>query len=213
MASDDGKTLYAASSGPGNGALLVFDVNKANGAITQKPGTAGCFSDDGSGGTCTNGVALIGPMGIALDHNANGGSNLYLASYGSNAIDAFTRDARTGALQQMPGTNACVSDDGTGGACVLGKALVGPRKVVVYKTNRFLYVTAGDGVASFSRNKVGGAITQLGGTSGCTTDTGAPSCLDGEGLAGAWGIATTGGSKNALVAGSTSDAIESLKIK
>ena len=105
VASDDGKTLYAASSGPGNGALLVFDVNKANGSITQKPGTAGCFSDDGSGGACTDGVALVGPMGIALDHNGNGGSNLYLASYGSNAVDAFARDSRTGALQQLPGTN------------------------------------------------------------------------------------------------------------
>ncbi len=63
VASDDGKTLYAASSGPGNGALLVFDVNKANGSITQKPGTAGCFSDDGSGGDCTDGVALVGPDG------------------------------------------------------------------------------------------------------------------------------------------------------
>ena len=98
--------------------------------------------------------------------------------------------------------------------CADGHALIGPHRVNVYKTNKFVEVTAGDGVASFTRDKHTGALTQLPGLSGCTSETGSSgTCFIAHGLGGAMGVVTTGGGKNAYVAGSTVDAIVVLKLK
>ncbi len=209
----DGKTLYAAASGPGNGAVLVFKINSSSGALTQLQGTAGCISEDGSGGQCTIGRGLLKPEGISTDRDSGGGLNVYVASNGSDAVAAFSRNKSTGALTQLGGTKGCVSETASDG-CADGHALTGPHRVNVYKTNKYVEVTAGDGVASFARDKKTGALTQLPGLSGCTSETGlSNTCFVGPGLAGAMGVVTTGGGKNAYVAGSTVDALVVLKLK
>ena len=169
--SSDGKTLYAAASGPGNGAVLVFSINQSSGALTQLGGLAGCISEDGSGGQCAIGRGLLKPEGISTDRDSGGGLNVYVASNGSDAVAAFSRNKTTGALTQLGGTKACVSETGSDG-CADGHALIGPHRANVYKTNKYVEITAGDGVASFSRDKHTGALTQLGGQSGCTSETG-----------------------------------------
>jgi hypothetical protein len=62
VASPDGRGVYVASDV--SDAVGVFDRDPATGALTQKPGSAGCISEDGSGGACQNGTALQGTFGV-----------------------------------------------------------------------------------------------------------------------------------------------------
>ena len=64
VVSPDGKSVYATSFGnlPGHvSAILIFDRDPSTGALTLKPGTAGCVSDDGSGGVCIDGWLSTAP--------------------------------------------------------------------------------------------------------------------------------------------------------
>jgi hypothetical protein len=44
--------------------------------------------------------------------------------------------AQTGALTQLPGTDACISEDGGGGDCADGVGLLGARSVAVSPDGR-----------------------------------------------------------------------------
>ena len=116
--SPDGKHAYAAATG--SNAVVVMDRDDLTGALTQVAGTAGCVSEDGSAGACADGVGLDEPRALVVSPD---GLHVYVLSSASNAIAAFARDAATGALTQLEGTNACISEDGTGGACTDGIAL------------------------------------------------------------------------------------------
>jgi DNA-binding beta-propeller fold protein YncE len=189
--------------------VLVFSRNVKDGQITQLAGTAGCISEDGSGGECTDGKALIVPQGVGLDRS---NKNVYVASNGSGAVAAFSRDSATGALTQLAGTAGCVSEDGTGGECAVGSALANAHRVVVAPNNKWVHVTSDAGVATFSRSKSTGILTQPVGTAGCITETGSGGACDvGTALDGAWGIAATSSKKHFYVAASNSDSVVALK--
>jgi DNA-binding beta-propeller fold protein YncE len=67
--------------------------------------------------------------------------------------------AQAGALSQPAGTDACVSDDGSGGACADGNALAGAQGVAVSSDGKNVYVastSSGGGpgaVVVFARQK------------------------------------------------------------
>jgi len=65
--------------------------------------------------------------------------------------------AQAGALSQPAGTDACVSDDGSGGACADGNALAGAQGVAVSSDGKNVYVvsseTGAGAVAVFTRQK------------------------------------------------------------
>ena len=94
------------------------------GELTQKPGTLGCISVDGSGGECGTSPSLAG-SGFSSVAVSPDGRSLYAADRGSYAIAIFDRDPQNGALTQKPGTAGCISQDGSGGACGDGRALRG----------------------------------------------------------------------------------------
>ena len=105
--------------------VLAASAMAAIGGLTQKPGTAGCISDDGTGGACVDGTALVGAVSVAVSPD---GTSAYVASETSDSVTIFDRDPTTGALTQKPGTAGCISDTGTGGACVrTAQALDGAR--------------------------------------------------------------------------------------
>jgi DNA-binding beta-propeller fold protein YncE len=81
-------------------------------------------------------------------------------------------------LAQLPGTQACVSDTGSAGACVDGRALNQPAGVAVSPDSRTVYVASqfSNAVAIFTRNPATGALTQKGGQTGCIADLGADGC-------------------------------------
>jgi DNA-binding beta-propeller fold protein YncE len=84
------------------------------------------------------------------------GSSVYVSSGSSNALIVFDRNVATGALTQKTGTAGCVSNTGSGGACVDGLALSVPQSVVVSADGRNVYsVSAGSAaVTAFSRAPV-----------------------------------------------------------
>jgi DNA-binding beta-propeller fold protein YncE len=63
--------------------------------------------------------------------------------------------AQTGALTQLVGTDACISEDGAGGDCADGIALNGARSVAASPDGRNVYVVSefSNAVAVFACNR------------------------------------------------------------
>jgi DNA-binding beta-propeller fold protein YncE len=137
VVSPDGANLYTVSASAD--AVAVFDRDPATGALAQKPGTAGCISETGSGGACQDGTALTGPFFVTVTGD---GRSVYVTSSMSDAVAVFDRDPATGALAQKPGTAGCVSEDGSGGACQNGAALDAAAGVAASPDGTSVYVAA-----------------------------------------------------------------------
>jgi hypothetical protein len=207
--SSDGRNVYAATaqrtdqygSNSTNG-IAVFSRDPATGALTQLPGTAGCVTDDGSGGDCADGRALVDTRGVAVTPD---GMHVYAAAGGGGqpgdfgSIVAFSRNPTTGALTQLATTDGCLTlasgiggtgdgPDGCGGVRGLSKA----NSIAV--TNTSVYVTSSkeavgsESLVVLSRNPMTGVLTQLTGDGGCISDTGADgigmgtTCTDGRAM-------------------------------
>ncbi len=180
--SPDSRNVYVATE---NG-IAVFDRDPGTGALEQKAGADGCISPTGSGGSCATGVAVDAGTTIASSTPEEGssaitvspdGANVYLAASDSNSIAVFRRAPLTGTLTQLSGTAGCVSATGSGGSCATGRGLTNPTGVTVSPDGRFTYVASLSGsIAIFARDAFTGALTQLAGTAGCVTATGAAGC-------------------------------------
>jgi DNA-binding beta-propeller fold protein YncE len=203
--SPDGTSVYVA--GRGSAAVAVFDGDPVSGALTQKPGTAGCISETGSGGACQDGTALDGVAAVVVSPD---GTNVYTVSASADAVAVFDRDPATGALAQKPGTAGCISETGSGGACQDGTALTGPFFMTVTGDGRSIYVTSSmsDAVAVFDRDPTTGALTQKPGTAGCISEDGSGgACQNGAALDTAASVAASPDGTSVYVAAAGSDAI------
>ena len=67
---------------------------------------------------------------------------MYAASQVSNAIGVLSRNATTGVLTQLSGTDGCVSSDGTAGSCAIGTALDGALSVNATPDGKNVYASA-----------------------------------------------------------------------
>src|SRR5262245_56280331 len=85
--SPDGSNVSAASDT--SHAIAVFSRATGTGTLSQLSGTAGCVSEDGTSGNCTNGLALSGALAVIV---SPGGNHVYAASYISDALTSFSRD-------------------------------------------------------------------------------------------------------------------------
>ncbi len=79
-ATEDGGSIYVVSRV--DDAVVVLARDEDTGALTQLPGPAGCISEDGSDGRCTDGVLLGAALGVAASHD---GKNVYTTSRDSTA--------------------------------------------------------------------------------------------------------------------------------
>jgi hypothetical protein len=195
--SRDGKTVYAVTSS----SILVFSRNKATGALTQQQSL-----------TPSN---VSGLNGVSIDQQGTP-TSVYVTGT-SNTVGVFARNKSDGTLTQLGGTDGCVSAGG--GACTAAPkmASIGAlKRLVVYKTNRYVYVAGDDGVLALSRIKSGvhgGALTPLVNGAGptdpanCVTEGGAGGCLSGSGLGGLTDIFSTGGGKHIYVSGTDFDSV------
>ena len=203
--SPNGRSVYVASFS--SSAIAIFNRDVETGVLTQKAGLAGCVSETGTGGLCTDGVALDGPVAVVVSAD---GRNVYVASVVSDAVAIFGRDASTGVLTQQAGTDACVSETGTGGACKDGVALDGARFIAVSPFGHLVYVASqiSDAVAVLDRNDLTGALQQLPGLPGCVSATGTGgACSIGTALDGPFGVAVSPDGWSVYVASFGSDAV------
>jgi DNA-binding beta-propeller fold protein YncE len=143
--SPDGLNVYVASYFAD--ALTSFDRNAMSGDLTQKPGAAGCISEDGSG-TCEDGSGLDGVHGVTVSPD---GENVYATAKFSNVLSIFDRGAG-GALTRKPAPAGCVSETGADG-CADGTGMGGAHLPQVSPDGANLYMTAYDAkaIAIFDR--------------------------------------------------------------
>jgi len=188
--------VYVAA--PGSTAVAVFD-RAPDGALTQKPGAAGCVSDTGSG-PCADGVALVSSNAVTVSPDDR---SVYVSASGnSDAIAVFDR-APDGTLVQKPGAAGCVSSTELGvRGCARSTTLGDASSVTISPDGRSVYATsqATDGaVTSFDRAP-NGTLTQKPGGAGCISDTGAGACSDGDALSLAFSVTVSPDGTSAYVA-------------
>jgi hypothetical protein len=158
-ASPDGLSLYFANY---YGAIASFDraVSGDIGRLTQKPGTAGCVSNDGavidfpfntSPGACADGDSMFGATGLVLSPDGN---NLYSAAEfdGEGAVAVFDREAPPPVLP-VPETR--IGSDS-------------PSGVIYDTTPRFEFFSDSPDV-SYECRIDGPAIPQAGAWAGCSS--------------------------------------------
>jgi 6-phosphogluconolactonase (cycloisomerase 2 family) len=194
--SPDGKFLYAvAAEGDGtnfNGAVTVYSIDPATGALTLLADPNGCFAYNAPGGmNCTQVRAMREPTSLAISPAASGSQVYVSASEGRNAakdgaLVTLNRSATTGVLTQPAGTAGCANktgnDDGGAGTCATAKALHDANEVIVSGDGKDVYIAsqgeAGEdsglsgAVAVFGRDTGSGSVSQLAGTAGCVSNDG-----------------------------------------
>lgn len=204
--SPDGRNLYAASFT--SDAIAIFDRSSSNGVLKQRSGRAGCVALTTSAG-CAVARGLIRPTSIAVSPD---GKSVYAASIIANSVTVFDRNRRTGGLRQKAGSAGCVANQAIED-CAIGRALAGADVVAVSPDNRSVYVGAfeSDGVASFTRNRSSGAITQKTGTAGCIVETPLSGCATGRALNGAEGLTISPDGKSVYVGAAIGNAVAVLR--
>ena len=204
--SPDGANVYLAASENSN-AVAIFDRDGDTGNLTQKPGAAGCISNDGTGGECVDGNALRYPNSIVVSPD---GANAYVVSYGSGAVSIFNRNENTGALKQKPGTAGCVANKGDREGCLDGELLDGAISVAISPDGAGVYVAATnrDSLTIFNRSSNTGALAQKSGRSGCISRKGSKgACANGAGLREPRNVTISPDGDNAYVASQRSNAV------
>lgn len=143
-------------------ALAVPASGWAAGELTQKAGTAGCVTADGSEGCAT--AAQVGRIAVISPD----GKHMYTAAWEPRAsIQIFERDPATGAVTPIPAPNGCWQNSGMGGCQVLG--ILKPSGIAMDPDGENLYLSDFDGgeIITFDRNATTGLLTKKTGIEGC----------------------------------------------
>jgi hypothetical protein len=69
--------------------VAVFSRNLTTGELTQLSGLAGCVSEDGTGGGCTDGKGLDSAFAVVVSPDRK---HIYVGSSDINAVTVFHRD-------------------------------------------------------------------------------------------------------------------------
>jgi DNA-binding beta-propeller fold protein YncE len=199
----DGNQVYATAGDSTSIAVLARNERPTAplGVLSQ----VACLS--ATDGECTEQPNLSAAIGVKTSPD---GRHLYVVAQGDGAVLAFKRNAKTGALTPLAGLDACVSRDGSGGACTPGRGLLGARAIAVSRDGRNVYVASefGSAVAIFARDRKTGALRQLEGLDGCVAEGGIPGvCAAGKALLSTRGVTVSRDGRNVYVASPGSDAV------
>jgi len=204
--SADGNDVYVAAAL--SGALDTFSRNASTGALTQLAGGAGCTVDTALWG-CTVGVQVGGADAVTVSPDDD---DVYVTSFLSNSITAFTRTATTGQLSQQTGTSACAIYVLAVG-CSLARAFSAPEGLVVSPDGASVYTTAfvSGAVGVFDRNSESGALIQKPRGAGCMTTGATQDCTPARALLGASSATVSPDGRNVYSAAFDSNAVAVFK--
>jgi DNA-binding beta-propeller fold protein YncE len=170
-----GRHLYAAVHN--SGGIAIFNRAR-NGTLTQKAGFAGCVTDAGGGG-CANGRGLQTTRDVVVSPDDR---DVYAVARGSDALTTFSRNRKTGAIEQLSGAAGCLVEvvapaiAGCGSARLLGVAddIAASRdaRSVYALADGFFADNAAHGIGIFRRNPRTGVLTQQAGRAGCFSSDG-----------------------------------------
>jgi DNA-binding beta-propeller fold protein YncE len=117
--------------------VTSFTRSPSSGALTQKPGTAGCLVYLRAVG-CSFGQALSAPEGLAVSPD---GANVYAAAFTTGAIAVLDRNRRSGSVAQKLGRAGCLAARSVPG-CTPARALRGVSSIALSPDGRDLYSTS-----------------------------------------------------------------------
>ncbi len=167
--------------------------------LSQAEGAAGCIAKDGAEG-CAPGRGLAGPVDLAVTRD---GRNVYAAAAIGDAIAILTRNRATGVLSQAPGRAGCISQGGTGGRCITGRALDEVWGVAVSPDGRNVYGVSAkvNMLGAMARDSSTGRLAQLPGRHGCFIRGrgGRFGCPEGRGLTVAVAVTVSPDGRNVYV--------------
>ena len=194
VVSADGDNVYAGTlSTDGNSGAIAEFSRASDGALSQLGNGHDCIQDGDGSSDCAEetGVGINNVISMAVSPD---GQNLYSSTAGSHgAIAEFSR-AHDGALAQLPGTNNCIEQLGSGLGCGAGDpGLDGAAEVKVSPdgANVYLATSTGGGccdaaITEFGRSSTDGSLTQLPSPDNCIEESGDDTCgnHNGSGLGG-----------------------------
>jgi 6-phosphogluconolactonase (cycloisomerase 2 family) len=184
--SPDGKNVYVA--GQASSAVSWFSRNATTGVLTPMS----CIQDNNAESLThcpVVGSGISGPRSVEASPD---GKNVYLAALVGNSVAAFSRNATTGALTQLPGNAACIRNwrnyTPNSLCSVTGHGLGGAFSVALSRDGSSLYASSinGNAISEFHRDATTGALTQLAGANACSDEAGRDGCPTADlGLGGA----------------------------
>ena len=170
--------------------LVIFDRDAASGALTLRPGAAGCFSSVALDPCTVIGSVLTAPIHTTVSSD---GRAVYVNAGGSaEAIDTvltFTRDPATGTLTLKQGAAGCLASDVLSDCAVINPAGLPPanfdsKTVAISPDGLSAYITSYNWnmVLVLDRDPRTGVLSQRSGPSACVTGVVAAPCTLATGL-------------------------------
>jgi DNA-binding beta-propeller fold protein YncE len=157
--SPDGRNVYAR----GLRQLTAFDRDPVTGALSQKPGLAGCMTEE-TALSCTTAVGIAG-SGVETVVSPDG-RHVYVSNEEPGGVAVFNRDPN-GTLGQLPGTGGgCVTVGGTSGTsggteCAAGSpTLQQARAANIDPLGALVVASAVGGNTVFRRDAASGTLSQ-----------------------------------------------------
>jgi hypothetical protein len=200
--SPEGENVYVTSFA--EGAVAEFKRDTGSGVLTQLAPPNECVGDAGSG--CgTTAIGLKEGIGVVASPD---GKNVYVAAGDTGKegdVAAFARGAE-GALTQLSGTEACVSEKVAG--CATGEHIQGSEDLVVSPDGNDVYANSNATNAVIELKRSGsGALEELASPNECVSTEALTGCQQVEEIGGAFGVAISAGGEDLYVASANENAV------